>query len=129
MKENMEWLEKKLERYEDLCFDCERKGWHCEILAAEVRCRCRGFLGRSAVRFSERISIAKKNRYAWHVKELRRRLKQLQHRFGSRPPQGIDIVQKVVFSVLEILRYTFLFLLCSDGCMVALMPIGFKLTE
>jgi hypothetical protein len=55
-EENMGWAhERKLDRYEDLRAECLEKGWCCEVFAVEVGCR--GFPGRSAVSFLQRIGM------------------------------------------------------------------------
>jgi len=59
-EENMTWAhERKLDRYEDLRMDCAGRGWRCEVFAVEVGCR--GFLGKSAVKFLERIGLTSKH--------------------------------------------------------------------
>ena len=47
--------ERKLDRYEQLSAQCKDNGWECEVFAAEVGCR--GFIGKSVMKFLQRIGI------------------------------------------------------------------------
>ena len=47
--------ERKLDRYEQLSAQCKDNGWQCEVFAVEVGCR--GFIGKSVMKFLQRIGI------------------------------------------------------------------------
>ena len=60
-EENMEEAyERKMARYEPLRADCEDNGWHCAVVPVEVGCR--GFIGRSTLKFLSSLGLDNKSK-------------------------------------------------------------------
>ena len=79
---NMEWaFERKLARYGELKDQCEDQGWRCSVYPVEVGCR--GFVGRSTVKFLCDVGMASRLRKTT-VASSRRQLKRLPHGSGRR---------------------------------------------